>query len=76
MLALIIKLACLTLFAFFSYDSFRHIGRVKKDVEDGRFNPLLGKTLTRRAMINGFLYALISLAAFASLFTTIAPLGE
>ena len=76
MLALFIKISAALFFAYVAVDSFFRMKRLRKEVEDDLINPKTGKMLRNRSLRDGILYLILALLSVASLFLSIAPLGE
>ena len=76
MLALLIKICAFIFFAYVSIDSFVKAKLITRDLNDELINPATARTLRRKAIRNGIIFALFGIASIVSLFFKLAPLGE
>lgn len=76
MLALGVKFAAAVFFLFLSGDAFYKVRKINREIEDDFLSPAVGRTMRRKAMLNGIVFLIIALLAFGSLLVRIGPLGE
>lgn len=74
MLALFVKVVTGLFFAFVAGDSFYKTVRIRRELEADLLNPMIAKTLRRRAIIAGIQFSFLTILAFASIWFGHTPL--